>query len=194
MNKWSKRLFRCECDCGGEKIVKMGCLKNGYTSSCGCLWREQAIKNIPRTHEMSASREYWIWKSMKARCLNPNNASFNRYGGRGISVCERWMKFDNFYSDMGDAPSRLTLDRKDNNGNYEPGNCRWATYKQQQRNRSSNHRIAHNGTTKSMVEWSEDLGISYNTIQGRHSSGYPEQELLSPLHQGVGLSVRGMKS
>jgi hypothetical protein len=126
----------CGCECGGEKIVRAGHLLQDKIRSCGCLTR--ASRSAPnKTHGMSLTPEYQSWKSMKDRCLNKRNRAFKHYGGRGITVCDRWIKsFEDFYSDMGPRPSpRHSLDRyPDNNGNYEPGNCRWATSAQQRAN------------------------------------------------------------
>jgi len=110
----------CRCDCGVELPVRGHSLSFGRTRSCGCL-------RPPRTHGMAGSRIYAIWKSMRQRCSNPNHVAYPNYGGRRISVCERWLKFENFYADMSDPPPGKWLDRRDNEGNYEPDNCRWTT-------------------------------------------------------------------
>lgn len=186
-SRFRQRRFICRCDCGGKATVKLGCLRTGYTKSCGCLRREQAKLN-GRKHGLSLGKEYWTWRAMKSRCQNPHNASFKHYGGRGIKVCKRWMKFENFFEDMGNPPARMTIERKNNNGNYCPSNCKWATYSEQARNRSNNRIIRHKGQSRIATEWSEILGISLDTIWGRIQSGYPDSKLLDPLHQGVSLS------
>lgn len=115
---------------------------------------------------------------MKERCLRPSHESYHRYGGRGITVCERWLKFENFLSDMGKRPSGMELDRKNNDGNYEPGNCRWRTCKQNNRNKSTNVRYTALGETLTQVEWSEKTGIKSNTIRQRIKAGWsPERAL-----------------
>lgn len=116
----------CRCDCGAATITRSEFLRTGYTQSCGCL----RIDRIT-AHGRRGSRSYSSWSNMKQRCLNPRNAKYSAYGGRGITICDRWLRFENFYADMGERPPGHTLDRADNSGNYEPGNCRWATPGQQ---------------------------------------------------------------
>lgn len=117
-------------------------------------------------------KEYIALASAKTRCNNPNGRKYHRYGGRGITICERWMDsergFENFLRDMGPAPSAdHSLDRIDNNGNYDPANCRWATSEEQQSNRENNLRIEHNGETKTMAQWARALGICFGTLHTR---------------------------
>lgn len=127
------RKWECRCDCGGTAFVTTTKLRNRHVRSCGCL-RRQATHGAARTGDEFP--EYWIWNAMRGRCGNPKNKGYPGYGGRGITVCERWSKFENFIADMGRRPSPdLSLERKDNNGNYEPGNCIWADWFVQARNK-----------------------------------------------------------
>jgi len=133
----------CKCDCGNIKIVNICNIKRGLTLSCGCLQKEKASQ-AQINHGMSGKPEYIIWCGIKARCFNENEPAYNRYGGRGITVCTSWLEkeygFLNFFRDMGKRPSKKhSIDRINNDGNYEPSNCRWATAKMQAKNRRPGH-------------------------------------------------------
>jgi hypothetical protein len=138
--------WRCKCDCGQERVVTTSVLRLGLLDNCGCLAKERRRKNAATanlTHGASRSREYSTWSGMWQRCRNPKSVAFAKYGGRGISVCDRWRLFENFLADMGRRPAGTSLDRIDVNGNYEPGNCRWATPEEQNKNqRTSLERTA----------------------------------------------------
>ncbi len=138
-----KMLWECLCDCGKIVVTESSSLINGNTKSCGCLQKEVARESLlatTKTHGDTVkgvtTSEYRAWQSMRQRCMNPNQHSFRLWGGRGITICDRWSDFSNFLSDMGRKPSpRHSIDRINNDGNYEPSNCRWATQKEQIANR-----------------------------------------------------------
>jgi hypothetical protein len=135
-----------------------------------------------------ASSTYNSWRAMAVRCSDPSCRNYGRYGARGITVCERWRKFENFLADMGERPKGTTLDRVNSNGNYDPGNCRWATPKSQARNRQSNRLLSFRGETRCATEWAELLGINRTTIERRLHYGWPiERALTHPVrpHQKV---------
>lgn len=132
-------IWQCLCDCGNLKNAIGYRLTKGYVQSCGCLRKDRAREaNI--THNKCYSRIYSIWKNMLSRCNNSNHDAFPDYGGRGIKVCERWLKFENFFADMGDPPEGLTIDRIDVNRNYEFYNCRWATWSEQNFNKRNSYK------------------------------------------------------
>lgn len=145
-----------------------------------------------RHHGFSRSKTYQSWLNMKKRCNLPSNKAYKHYGGRGIAVCERWNKFENFLADMGERPDGMTLDRyPDNDGNYEPSNCRWATSSQQHRNTRVCHYITVNGVTKSSAEWEETSAVGRGCVIRRIARGMsPEDAIALPPRPGKRISSR----
>lgn len=164
-------LWLCKCDCGNEVTVQSSYLKNGHTKSCGCLRVDWCKENSTR-HGLEHTRIYRIWKDMILRCYDKRHASYQRYGGQGISICDEWKDdvqvFYNWATENGYRDG-LTIDRKNNDGNYCPENCRWATMKAQANNRRSNVLITYNGKTKNMQQWASDAGIPYQVLWQRIS-------------------------
>lgn len=151
-----KTKWKAICDCGNETIVSTSDLRSNNTKSCGCYVLESRIKHgHSRNHKITP--EYSVWISMKGRCYNKNEKEYKYYGGRGIIVCDRWLeRFDNFFDDMGVRPSKKhSIDRINNDGNYEPSNCRWATTKEQSRNRSDNHYLSYGSVTMVLADWAD---------------------------------------
>src|ERR1700678_1956729 len=187
LDKYKNALWKCRCECGTVKIIKGSSLRSGASKSCGCLQKERASETFT-THGHSPlhrrpSRTYRSWQAMKSRCLNESHRAFPDYGGRGITVCERWVNsFENFLADMGECPPSLTLDRIQNAGNYEPGNCRWASRREQQRNMRSNRRLTYNGRTMCAADWAIELGMSDKTFRWRLANwGQTEKLFTEPL-------------
>ena len=165
----------CKCVCGTVKEVDLYSLLNGRSKSCGC------VKNVKHggVSDPLIIPTYTTWEGIKQRCLNPNNSRYHNYGGRGITVCDRWMVFENFLEDMGIRPKGTSIDRINNDLGYFPGNCRWATPEEQNLNTRVNHRITFNGESLTIKEWSTKLGIPYTTISKRITSGFPLVDVLS---------------
>lgn len=190
---WSK-FWVCRCECGIQREVIGGNLKSGFTKSCGCLKKEMREKRITHgfSRRNSTRTEYRIWGNIRQRCLNPNNPKFHDYGGRGIKVCDRWEKsFEEFFKDMGKRPSKeLTVGRMDNDGNYEPSNCRWETSPQQVRNKRNNVLLTYKGETLCRHEMAAKYGLRYFTLRTRLSKGMTiEQAIETP----VGIPGRHIK-
>lgn len=165
-----RAVWLCLCSCGKSVEVPAHKLRGLRVKSCGCLKadRARALGKKHSKHGMHLTPEYRVWHSMKQRCLNPTDANYPNYGGRGISICVRWLSFENFYEDMGKAPPGLSLDRfPDNDGNYEPGNCRWATVQEQANNRRTNVFLTFDGLTLSKTQWSRRIGITFESLTKR---------------------------
>lgn len=167
--------LQCRCDCGIIKTVRKSHLDDGTSKSCGCF-----RSDLTTIHGLAKKGmvvpEFPVWNAMLSRCHNKNNRQYPNYGGRGIKVCRRWFKFENFIKDMGRRPNDGMLERSDNNKGYSPNNCRWASRKEQNRNKRNNHLITIDGITKCLNEWSEESGVSYATIIYRLRSGWNERD------------------
>lgn len=199
-DKVGRRLSRYRCLCGNEILRARSVVEGKNTmKSCGCLKLDRAmllaiaqrdkqhaagrIKN--RTHGESKTLLYGVWNSMIQRCTNPNTRSYAIYGGRGIAVCERWRKFENFYADMAlsyqlhrQQNTTTTIERRDPDGDYTPENCTWTTRKVQSRNKRISHRLTYMGRTLSVYDWSDELGIKASTIEARLKRGWSVEDSL----------------
>lgn len=179
--KWNDHRWRFRCDCGAETVAGIKQVKQGHTTSCGCAFRDLlAERNTKHGLSRSNPREYRSWKDMRGRCNNPNDSDFADYGGRGIRVCERWDDFAAFLSDLGPRPDGHTLDRIDVDGNYEPGNCRWADAGQQANNKRSNVVLEMDGRTQTLTAWCREFGIDRTKVRYRLSRGMTLKEALQP--------------
>lgn len=165
--KNGRRQWNCICDCGNVAVVDHRALKSGSTVSCGCFRREFTAMKMT-THGYAGrgrtARIYKVWAGMLARCQIQSASGYENYGGRGISVCKRWNEFENFLADMGEPAIGMTIERNDNNGNYEPENCRWATRLEQGENKRNNRVIDYAGASMTVAGWSRHLGISHSTL------------------------------
>jgi hypothetical protein len=174
----------CKCNCGKEVVVTTAHLKSGHTKSCGCYAKEVSIQNgLKKKHGLIKIRIYRIWSAIKTRCFNPKDEHFKDYGNRGITVCEEWQNsFQAFYDYVSQLPhfneKGYSLDRINNDGNYEPNNVRWATATQQNYNQRRTVRVAFNGEIHTLKEWYEITGIPLYTLKYRYYSGKNPNEIL----------------
>lgn len=159
-------LYRC--DCGTEKLVRRYAVETGMSASCGCL-RKEVTSERRMTHGRTNTKEYRAWSHMKDRCLNPNTEKSERWMGRGVTICDRWQKsFEAFYKDMGQCPAdKTSIDRIDVDGNYEPGNCRWANDIEQMNNLTNNVHMDVNGRRLTVAEAAREFGLKYHTVYRR---------------------------
>lgn len=185
-DKYNNAVWKCKCSCGNVINVRGATLRNGRAKSCGCLHKEMtkqlAKNNI--IHNMSNTRLYRVWQSIKSRCYYNKNNRYKDYGKRGIKVCDEWLNdFQAFYdwAMSNGYNDSLTIDRIDVNGNYEPNNCRWATSKEQQRNKRNNKNYTINGETHCLSEWCEILKLNYNTVSTRLHRNYTIEKALELL-------------
>lgn len=183
-SKNNSRTFLCQCDCGNKTVAIAAFLPRGMKKSCGCLKIETSILNGKKGFKHGRTKynspTYSTWISMRSRCAEDSTGChWKSYGAKGIMVCEQWNSFENFLSDMGERPQGKTIDRINPNGNYEPSNCRWATPKQQIRNRSKVKTLTMGTETRPLMEWSEITGIKYTTINERLKHGWSVERSLS---------------
>ena len=151
--------YKCRCLCGNAKNIYYFSLKSGDTTSCGC-YQKVIAREVNTKHGKTYSKVYLAWRNIWDRCENPKCIMYHAYGGRGITVCRRWEKFENFLADMGDPPSlKHSIDRVDNDGDYAPGNCRWASRAEQACNTSRNVKITWRGRTMILKDWAKELGV-----------------------------------
>ncbi|MBW4444404.1 MAG: hypothetical protein KME10_24925 [Plectolyngbya sp. WJT66-NPBG17] len=176
-DKDSKTIWECLCVCGQTKLVITNRLRRGITQSCGCLYTDSHKK-----HGRSHSPLYRVWSQMKGRCTNPKHPKYASYGGRSITVCDRWLDFSNFAQDMGERPSpQHSIDRIDNNGNYSPENCRWATSVVQAGNKRTNRFLTYQNKTLTLKQWADELSLSKAKIRQRLERGWDiERTLTTP--------------
>lgn len=174
---YGRTAWWCRCDCGTVKKIAGNAMRRGATTSCGCYVAELTPN---KTHGRRKSGAYSSWSAMKQRCTNPNNQNYADYGGRGIKVCERWLNnFENFLEDMGERPKGHSIERVDNDGDYEPGNCRWASQRQQVNNTRQNRYLKFNGRSQTISQWARETGIERRTILRRLKLGWSIERALT---------------
>lgn len=179
----AKLLWTVRCDCGRETVMQAGSIQRNV--SCGCQ-SKRLLSKARTTHGMAKLRAptYIVWMSMRYRCEKPTHKSYKDYGGRGIRVCDRWQRFENFLADMGEAPAGMQLDRVDNSSGYSPENCRWATPRQNSNNKRSNHFLEFEDQRLTLAQWSRTLGIPRDTLSNRIRSGWNVANVLTkPVRQ-----------
>lgn len=171
-----QRTIICHCECGQETTQRASGIFTGRIVSCGCVKRQKASARLRRHGAVARGRRpasYGSWRDMRGRCNNPGHRQYKDYGGRGVSVCERWDDYAVFISDMGEPAPGLTIERIDVNGHYEPSNCRWATKKEQALNKRTSVRLQHGGELKTVAEWAAATGLASACIRGRLKLGWP---------------------
>lgn len=190
-NASKRSMWLCQCDCGNQTISAAGSLLRGDSKSCGCYAAERTTQTHV-THGMSKTPEFRVWTNMRSRCFCKSTPNYRYYGGRGISVCERWAQsFEAFIEDMGLRPGNdYELDRIDNDGNYCPENCRWATRTVQQRNRRQNRVLEFRGERLCVTEWAEKVGLSVSGLRFRLKMGWSIEDALTQPAENVPLKNR----
>ncbi len=201
-DKWGEAIFLCRCtECGKEFVAKSSVIRYGLKKSCGCVAKKELSERMkgqrPATwkHGEGKSRLFAIWSGMKTRCTNPNRKTYKHYGGRGISVCDEWFNSYESFRDWALANGYrddLTIERIDVNGDYEPSNCRWCTWKEQANNKTNNRIIKINGVERTLSEWCDIYGINETTVNQRlNAYGWDEERAVTePVHNNHGGRVR----
>lgn len=174
-----RTMYSYSCECGNTGIVAASYIRKQRPKSCGCQTKA-LISQSRTTHGKSKTTTFAVWRHMLQRCRLRTRKDWNHYGGRGISVCARWLSFENFLADMGEVPAGLSLDRINNDGDYEPSNCRWATPIQQANNRRGCHYLTAYGRTQTLMEWAREIGVGRDTLGLRVSKGMPLDRILYP--------------
>lgn len=189
---YGTRRFRCQCDCGNISTVRLTHLRQGVSKSCGCLAKELSTERATK-HGYSFNPLTKVWRDMKRRCFNPKHKRYKDWGGRGITVCKDWRDLETFikWAENNGYKPGLLLDRKDNDGNYEPSNCRWTTMKEQANNRRNNKLITYKGVTMTQAQWAEFIGIEPMTLSCRLKRGWPiDKALETPLQTEYSRKVK----
>ena len=166
--------WNCLCACGTQRVVDAEALAQGKSKSCGC-----GPKRTTKTHGMSRDPIIGVWRNIVSRCTKPEHRSYKNYGGRGVTVCEHWLSFDNFLADVGPHPGKgLTIERVDNNGNYEPGNVAWATRKVQARNKRSTVQVEIDDRKQCLQDWATEIGVTPHHLYRRMQKGMTPQQAI----------------
>lgn len=181
-DKHGNAQWECLCNCGAVVIVDSCRLATGNTNSCGCLSRELSSARLTErstTHGLSNTRTYKVWAGMRKRCRNPNDIAYCYYGGRGIKVCERWMKFENFLADMGEVPEGMSIERLDVNGDYCPENCVWLPNSEQRKNVRNNVHVVYEGEKMILADFARKIGRHPSRVSGWLKKGFTPEQMLT---------------
>ena len=168
------RFYNCVCSCGNVKRSFFVHLTMGKAISCGCV-----KKPGPAKHRKIFTKAWYAWSAMKQRCLNPNHKYYHRYGGRGITICDRWHDFVNFLDDMGEPEDDLTLERIDNDDGYHPGNCEWMPWEHQHNNKEKSIIISYDGRAQTISQWARETGLNKSMLARRYHAGLSAEEILT---------------
>lgn len=173
-------LWLCQCECGNRCVTRAGALRGGHTLSCGCF-RQERTRQSHLSHGRSHSKLYKVWTKMKERCANPHDVSYPYYGPHGIIVCREWLTFEPFqaWAIAAGYQEGLTIERVNNDGNYEPGNCIWTTQAVQNRNKRNNIIVTFQGETRKLLDWADTIGVSRDILDNRLRKGWTAERALT---------------